>query len=56
MSWVKLAILFRECFKIPEQQKFIENFLDEYGLEYRSVEELNPEDHKDQDMAFLHAA
>ncbi|KAL5965614.1 Procollagen-lysine2-oxoglutarate 5-dioxygenase 1 [Taenia solium] len=41
---------------IPEQQKFVDNFLDTHGSLYRSVEELSSDLYKEQDKAFLHVA
>ncbi|VDK32100.1 unnamed protein product [Taenia asiatica] len=41
---------------IPEQQKFVDDFLDTHGSHYRSVEELSSDLYKEQDKAFLHVA
>ncbi|VDD74676.1 unnamed protein product [Mesocestoides corti] len=40
---------------VPEQQMFVNEFLEKQGPNYRSVEEIDPEKYMDQARAFQHA-
>ncbi|VDM15777.1 unnamed protein product [Hydatigera taeniaeformis] len=41
---------------IPDQQKFVDDFLDVHGSFYRSAEVINSDLHQEQDKVFLHVA